>query len=307
MLKVIALGAAAGGGIPQWNCNCAGCQAARSRHELVNTQTSIAVSVDGRNWFLINASPDIRQQINTTPQLYPASGEIRHSPIAGVILTNGEVDAVAGLLNLREGSPFTIYGHDRVLSVLDENSIFNVLSRDLVPRKRIETGKAFEPVLRDGTASGLVVEPFEVPGKPAWYLEGTERGTDNAAGDTIGLHLRKTDGSKSFFFIPACGQITNELKQRIKGAELVFFDGTLWHDNEMVDAGLSQKTGQSMGHVSISGEDGALAQLDGLDIARKLFIHINNSNPVLCPESDERREIEAAGWRIPEVGEEIVL
>src|SRR5690625_27764 len=171
MLKVIALGEAAGGGIPQWNCNCAGCQAARSRQELVNTQTSIGVTVDGKDWFLINASPDIRQQINATPQLHPASGQVRHSPIAGVILTNGEVDAVAGLLSLREGSPFTIYGHDRVRSVLEENSIFNVLSRDLVPRRRIETGEAFEPVRQDGTASGLVIEPFEVPGKSAWYLE----------------------------------------------------------------------------------------------------------------------------------------
>lgn len=307
MLKVIALGTAAGGGIPQWNCNCAGCNAARSRPDLESTQTSIAVSVDGKSWFLINASPDIRQQINITPQLHPASTEVRQSPIAGVILTNGEVDAVAGLLSLREGSPFTIYGHDRVLSVLDENSIFNVLDRDLVPRERIETGKAFEPMLQDGTASGLTVESFEVPGKPAWYLEGTERETDKAEGDTIGLHVRETHGSKSFFFIPACGQVTEGLKQQIRGAELVFFDGTLWHDQEMVDAGLSHKTGKGMGHVSISGEDGAIVQLDDLDIAQKFFIHINNSNPVLRPESDERRQIEAAGWRIPKVGEKIIL
>ncbi|HEY9039024.1 MAG TPA: pyrroloquinoline quinone biosynthesis protein PqqB [Roseovarius sp.] len=307
MLKIIVLGTAAGGGVPQWNCNCAGCKAARERPELVNTQASVAVSADDRNWFLINASPDIRQQINATQQLHPSDGQIRHSPIAGVILTNGEVDAVAGLLNLREGSPFTVYGHDRVLSVLEGNSIFNVLHRDLVPRQRIEIDAAFEPELQDGTSSGLTVEAFEVPGKPAWYLEGTAEETDNAPGDTIGLHIRETDGAKGFFFIAACGQITDALKQRIDGAPLVFFDGTLWRDDEMIAAGLSHKTGQRMGHVSISGGEGALARLADLDIARKLFVHINNSNPVLRPQSDERRQIEAAGWRIPTIGEEIVL
>ncbi|MCQ0093102.1 pyrroloquinoline quinone biosynthesis protein PqqB [Roseovarius sp. M141] len=306
MLKIIVLGTAAGGGVPQWNCNCAGCRAARARPELVNTQASIAVSADDKNWFLINASPDIRQQINATKQLHPAAGQIRHNPIAGVILTNGEVDAVAGLLNLREGSPFTIYGHDRVLSVLEGNSIFNVLNRDLVPRQRIEIDAAFEPELQDGTPSGLTVETFEVPGKPAWYLEGTAQGT-HGAGDTIGLHLRETDGSKGFYFIAACGQITDALKQRIDGAPLVFFDGTLWRDDEMIAAGLSHKTGQRMGHVSISGGEGALARLADLDIPQKLFIHINNSNPVLRPESDERRHVEAAGWRIPTIGEEIEL
>lgn len=307
MLKIIVLGTAAGGGVPQWNCNCAGCKAARERSELVNTQASVAVSADDRNWFLINASPDIRQQINATRQLHPVEGQIRHSPIAGVILTNGEVDAVAGLLNLREGSPFTIYGHDRVLSVLEGNSIFNVLNRDLVPRQRIEIDAAFEPMLQDGTPFGLTVEAFEVPGKRAWYLEGTAQESDNAPGDTIGLNIRETDGAKGFFFIAACGQITDALKQRIDGAPLVFFDGTLWHDDEMIAAGLSHKTGQRMGHVSISGGEGALTRLAGLDIAQKLFIHINNSNPVLRPESDERRQIEAAGWRIPTIGEEIVL
>ncbi|MBI6629151.1 pyrroloquinoline quinone biosynthesis protein PqqB [Pontibaca salina] len=306
MLKIIVLGTAAGGGIPQWNCNCAGCQAARERPELVGTQASIAVSGDGENWFLINASPDIRQQINATPQLRPVFGRKRHSPIAGVILTNGEIDAVAGLLNLREGSPFTIYGHDRVLSVLAENSIFNVLNRDQVPRVPVQHDKAFELKLQNGAASGLTVEPFAVSGKPAWYLEGAAQ-DKGGAGDTMGLHIRETDSENGFFFIAACGQITGDLKQQIQGAKLVFFDGTLWRDDEMIAAGLSQKTGQRMGHVSVSGEDGALASLAGLDIKQKLFIHINNSNPILRPESDERREIEAAGWRIPEAGEEIVL
>jgi len=129
MLRIVVLGAAAGGGVPQWNCGCPVCRAARTEHpELQSTQASIAFSADDEHWFLINASPDLRQQLTATPRLHPKSGHLRHSPIAGVILTNSEVDAVAGLLSMREGSPFTIYAHARVLAILKANSIFNVLN-----------------------------------------------------------------------------------------------------------------------------------------------------------------------------------
>ena len=146
MLRVVVLGAAAGGGIPQWNCGCQVCRKARSEnHELRSTQASIAVSADGAHWYLINASPDLRQQLIATPQLHPKAGQLRHSPIAGVILTNGEVDAVAGLLSMREGSPFTLYAHERVLAILRSNSIFNVLGENNVKRQPIEPDKAFYP------------------------------------------------------------------------------------------------------------------------------------------------------------------
>src|SRR6202161_16218 len=139
MLRVVVLGAAAGGGVPQWNCGCRGCQAARTRNpELQSTQPSLAVSADGDHWFLINASPDLRQQITATPQLHPAPGKLRHSPITGVILTNGEIDAITGLLSMREGSPFTIYAHEKVLAILKANSIFNVLNEKQVRRQPIQ-------------------------------------------------------------------------------------------------------------------------------------------------------------------------
>src|ERR1700733_7697619 len=140
MLRVVVLGAAAGGGVPQWNCGCPVCRTARTeRPELQSTQASIAISADGDHWFLINASPDLRQQLIATPQLHPKAGKLRHTPIAGVILTNGEIDAVAGLLSMREGSPFTIYAHARVLAILKANSIFNVLGEKTVTRQPIET------------------------------------------------------------------------------------------------------------------------------------------------------------------------
>src|SRR5471030_173365 len=150
MLRVVVLGAAAGGGVPQWNCGCAVCLAARTDPELQSTQASIAVSADGDHWFLVNASPDLRQQLIATPQLHPRAGQLRHSPISGVILTNGEIDAVAGLLSMREGSPFAIYAHQRVLAILKSNSIFNVLSENNVRRQAIEVDAPFEPTLPDG-------------------------------------------------------------------------------------------------------------------------------------------------------------
>src|SRR5436853_5934222 len=163
MLRVVVLGAAAGGGVPQWNCGCEGCRAARiNGHELYRTQASVAFSGDGEHWFLINASPDLRQQLNATPQLHPKAGALRHTPIAGVILTNGEVDAVAGLLSMREGSPFTVYAHEKVLAILKANSIFNVLSENNVRRQPIAVDRAFEPELGDGSPAGIQGPPYAV-------------------------------------------------------------------------------------------------------------------------------------------------
>jgi pyrroloquinoline quinone biosynthesis protein B len=309
MLRIVVLGAAAGGGVPQWNCGCAVCTTARSSHSaLQSTQASIAVSADGANWYLVNASPDLRQQLIATPQLHPRAGRLRHSPIAGVILTNGEVDAVAGLLSMREGSPFTLYAHERVLAILRSNSIFNVLGENNVKRRPIEADTAFEPVLPDGSPSGIEILPFTVPGKGAWYLEGKAHPTGgDAAGDTLGLRILDKASGKYFYFLAACAEVTDDLKSRLSGAALVFFDGTVWRDDELIVQGLGTKTGQKMGHISMSGEHGAIARLAGLDIGRKLFLHINNSNPALLAGSSERKMLEQAGWQIPADGTEITL
>jgi pyrroloquinoline quinone biosynthesis protein B len=308
MLRVVVLGAAAGGGVPQWNCGCQVCRAARTTHpELQSTQASIAISADGDHWFLINASPDLRQQLTATPALHPAHGRLRHSPIAGVILTNGEIDAIAGLLSMREGWPFTIYAHAKVLATLKANSVFNVLGAENVKRQVIEIDRAFEPALPDGTPSGIEILPFEVTGKGAWYLERERREGGEAAGDTLGLRIRDKATDKFFYFLAACAEVTDDLKSRLKGAPLVFFDGTVWRDDELIAAGLSTKTGRSMGHISMSGESGAIAALENLGIDRKIFLHINNSNPALLHGSAERQAAEQAGWEIPADGTEIVL
>ncbi|MBR1123061.1 pyrroloquinoline quinone biosynthesis protein PqqB [Bradyrhizobium lablabi] len=309
MLRVVVLGAAAGGGVPQWNCGCPVCLKARSENpELRSTQCSIAVSRDNEHWFLVNASPDLRQQLIAAPQLHPKRGQLRHSPIAGVILTNGEIDAVAGLLSMREGSPFTIYAHGRVLAILQSNSIFNVLGEKNVRRQPIEVDRPFLPALPDGSPSGIEVLPFEVPGKGAWYLEGKAHPAGgDGVGDTLGLRIEDKASGKYFYFIAACARVTDALKARLDGAPLVFFDGTVWRDNELIAAGLGQKTGQSMGHISMSGDQGAIESLAALDIGKKMFLHINNSNPALLNGSAERQKLEQAGWHIPADGTEIVL
>src|SRR5438270_1069527 len=309
MLRVVVLGAAAGGGVPQWNCGCEGCRASRANGpDLQRTQASVAFSGDGDSWFLINASPDLRQQLNAAPQLHPREGALRHTPIAGVILTNGEVDAVAGLLSMREGSPFTLYAHERVLAILRSNSIFDVLGEKNVTRQPIEADKAFEPALPDGSSSGMEILPFAVPGKGAWYLEGKAHPAGgDGAGDTLGLRILDKGSGKYFYFLAACARVTDDLKLRLAGAALVFFDGTVWRDDELIVQGLGTKTGQGMGHISMSGNQGAIESLAGLDIGRKMFLHINNSNPALLSGSDERRALEQAGWQIPADGTEITL
>jgi pyrroloquinoline quinone biosynthesis protein B len=302
------LGSAAGGGLPQWNCNCQNCAAAR--HEVTRvkprTQTSVAVSSDGRKWALLNAAPEVREQIAATPALQPGSGEgPRGSPISAVVLTGADVDQVAGLLSLREGQPFAIYASARVLAAVAQNPIFNVLDPALVRRIPVRLD---EPFLLDDVR-GLSIEAFAVPGKVALWLEDQGSGEDfgTAEGDTIGLKVSEPATGQSFYFIPSCARVDPELAARLRGAPFILFDGTLFSDDEMIAAGLSTKTGARMGHISMSGPEGALVALDGLDIARRIFIHVNNSNPVLRPDSAERAMVEAAGWEIAEDGMEIRL
>jgi len=302
MLSIVVLGAAAGGGVPQWNCGCPNCVAARQDGSVrPSTQASIAVSADGAHWFLVNASPDLRQQINATAALHPEAGSRRNSPIAGVILTNGEVDAVAGLLSLREGAAFDLHAHPRVLDVLAANSIFGVLDPSLVRRLPVAIDVPFEPALPGGRPSGLEVTAFAVPGKPALYLEAGER---SEAGDTLGLSISSRGDGRRLVFLAACAELTPEVRDRLAGADLVFFDGTLWRDDELIVAAMGRKTGRRMGHLSMIE---VLPALAGLDIGRRLFLHINNSNPALAARSDERLAIERAGWEIPADGMEITL
>jgi pyrroloquinoline quinone biosynthesis protein B len=298
-MRIIVLGSAAGGGYPQWNSACAvGARAWRQDPAARwRTQCSLAISADDRRWVLLNASPDLRQQILATPALHPKA-QPRHSPIAAVVLTNGDIDHVAGLLNLRESHAFDLYATGAILDVLAANPIFDALNPAYVTRHRIALDEAIE-------VAGVEIRPFAVPGKVALYLERGEPVIGGESEDTIGLEIRAGDGR--FFFVPGCARLTEGLAARLEGAPLVFFDGTLWRDDEMVQSGTGAKTGARMGHMSVFGPDGSLAALAALGVGRKVYIHINNTNPMLLDDSPERAAAVRAGWEVAHDGMEVRL
>jgi pyrroloquinoline quinone biosynthesis protein B len=297
-MRAVVLGAAAGGAFPQWNSNAPACRRARKGDPAAKsrTQASLAVSADGRAWFLLNASPDLRFQIENTSALRPSEG-LRSSPIAGVALTGGDVDAIAGLLTLRERQKLTVYATAKVLGVLDANPIFEVLARDVVNRQSVRLEQPISLDLPNGEPSGLALELFAVPGKVPLYLEQHGAAPPIVEGeDTVGATI--SHGDQRLFYVPGCAAMTERLRQRLRGAELVFFDGTLWDDREMIRAGIGEKTGRRMGHMSVSGSEGTIAAFADLGVRRKILIHINNSNPVLLEDAPERSELEAAGWEV---------
>ena len=307
LIKV--LGSAAGGGFPQINCNCRNCaDLRRGRPGLsARTQSSLAVTRDGENWVLLNASPDLRQQVAAAPELGPpASAGARASPIKAVVLTNGDVDHIAGLLSLREGFALSVYAAERVLQTLAANNVFDVLDVRLVERVALTIGRPME-LTGGGAGLGLRLEAFPVPGKVALYLEdpGAGPGFGTREGDTIGLKVADAATGAAFFYIPGCAAVDAALAERLRGASLVLFDGTLYSDGEMIAQGLSSKTGSRMGHISMSGPEGSLAAFAGLGVKRRIFVHLNNSNPVLRADSSERAQVENAGWEVAFDGMEI--
>ncbi len=252
----------------------------------------------------MNASPDLRQQILTTPELQPdREGAKRNSPIKAVVLTNGDIDHIAGLLTLRERQPFRIYATGRVLSILRANSVFGVLASDVVERIALPLN---EPV--EIADSGVTIEAFPVPGKIALYLEDASKGASfgTEAGDTIGLKIA-APGSRAAFYIPGCAKVDEDVLRRVKGAGCLLFDGTVFNDTELLDLGVMEKTGQRMGHVSIAGEGGSLHAFDGCAIAMKVYIHINTTNPILERGSRAEAIVNEAGWDVAHDGMKISI
>jgi pyrroloquinoline quinone biosynthesis protein B len=303
-LRIVVLGAAAGGGVPQWNCNAPISQGVREGRitSPCRTQASIAVSLDGERWLLINASPDLRQQFTEQRRLWPRAGQLRSSPVHAVLLTGGEIDNVAGLLTMRERQPFSLWATPEVLALLDANPIFEALDRAIVRRRPLALEQRVDIAGPEG-ALGIQVLAFAVPGKVPLYMEKQLAG--GLAGQAIGLEL--SAGGKIFHYIPGCASLTPAIRRKIAGSSLLFFDGTLWRDDEMIALGTGSKTGSRMGHMSMSGPEGSIALLGDLNIGRKMYIHINNSNPALLADSPERAELARAGWEIAADGTEIAL
>lgn len=298
-LTAILLGTAAGGGFPQWNCRCSVCRLAWDGDPRVSrrTQTSVAVSADGRQWTLLNAAPDLIAQIAATPDLHPAR-EGRGSPIAAVVLTGAEVDQTAGLLNLRERQALQLIATAETLAELEVNPMFAVLAPDVVSRKRATLGRPFS------LPGGIEAELFAVPGKVPLYAEAGRADLGADPGGNVGVEVRA--GGARLAFVPGAAALDEKLKERLARADVLLFDGTLFTDEEMIRAGLGEKTGRRMGHMPIDGPDGSLASLAGLS-NRRLYIHVNNTNPVLIADSRERAKVEAAGWEVAADGTKIAL
>jgi pyrroloquinoline quinone biosynthesis protein B len=296
-LTAIVLGSAAGGAFPQWNCRCPVCQLAWAGDARVRarTQAGIAVSDGDGRWTLINASPDLGQQIRATSALHPRGG-LRSSPIEAVVLTGAEIDQIAGLLSLRESTSFTLYATPSSHAAVAANAMFGAL--------RTMTRRAVNPGERFLLAGDIEASLFIVPGKLPLYLEGEDPQTDSESAANVGIELQR-DGAR-LVFVPGAAAVTPAMRERFARAAVILFDGTLFTDDEMLRGGTGQKTGRRMGHMPIDGEGGALQALHGLT-ARRIFVHINNTNPIQIEGSAERRKVEAAGWQVAEDGMEIVV
>jgi pyrroloquinoline quinone biosynthesis protein B len=256
----------------------------------------VAVTGDGTDWIIVGASPDLRQQLSQTPALWPRT-DGRHSPLTGVVLIGGDIDAIAGLLVLRERQPFTIYAPAPLLKLLAENDVFNVLDPAVVQRVEIVP---MQPVACGGN---LTLTLLTMPGKVPLYRE-QPGATEPEAGPTYAAMLQAS--GRTVIVAPACADINDGVLAQLGQADLLFFDATLFTDDEMIAAGLSTKTGARMGHVPISGPTGSLTRLAGLS-ARRILLHINNTNPILLSDSPERRQVEAAGFEVAFDGMELHL
>jgi len=290
-MRIRVLGAAAGGGFPQWNCGCGNCRKARAGSPDVSplTQECVAISGDGERWILLNASPEIRSQIETFAALHPR--EPRHSPIAGIVLTNGDLDHCLGLLSLRESHPLTVYATDEVRRGFTEG---NVLYRTL---ERFP-GQVTWKDLQGDLGEGLSVEAIPAPGKPPVHLEKKQKTKE---GENVGLLIHDRKTGKRLAYFSAAGGITPAMRSAIDGADCVFFDGTFWSNDELIRLGLGTKRAEDMAHIPV------VDSLSAFKTKRKIYIHINNTNPMLDRGSAERRQVEAKGWEIAHDGMEFVL
>ena len=303
-VRAIVIGSAAGGGFPQWNCGCSNCAGVREgRAGLIGrTQDSLAVTADGERFALVNASPDILAQIKATPALWPRAP--RHTPIGAIVRTNGDMDHVLGLFSLRESQPLALYATPPVWQGLEASILVRTL-------KRFEGQVVFRPLrigeeteLRDaaGSSLGLHVRPFAAPGKLPVHLVGHAA---ESAEDNVGLTIReaRSPAAPALAYAAACASGSDV---DLSGHAAVLFDGTFFREDELVRLGLSKAVAKDMAHVPISGSIGSLEQLAGL-AARKIYTHINNTNPILDERSEERRTVAAAGWEVAFDGLEITL
>jgi len=298
------LGSAAGGGLPQWNCGCDNCAAVRRGTDGIEarTQESLAVSGDGESWFLVNVSPEVRAQIEGFAGLWPRAR--RHSPIAGILLTNGDLDHCLGLLSLRESHPVVVYATEAVRAgFVEGNVLYRTLQRfegqvewrPLVPGREIELGEA---------GYGLRVKAVPAPGKLPLHLERLRAPSPE---DNVGLVIRdERSGGRLAYFSGVAGP-SPEIERALADVDALFFDGTFWSSDELIAAGLGTRRAEEMAHWPVGGPAGSLDFLSRARAWRRILIHVNNTNPILRAGSDARRALEARGVEVATDGMELEI
>jgi pyrroloquinoline quinone biosynthesis protein B len=290
-VQIILLGTAAGGGFPQWNCWCPSCRVARSQPDRARrrSQSSAAISADGRRWFLLNASPDVHAQLARLPLDEPVA--MRQLPVDGIVLTDAELDHTLGLVLLREGGFVQVYATPAVQTILEGDSRLVPVTRAFaeVRLEELPIGRPAALSYRDGCPSGLTVSGVAVPAGPPRFASGDE------AGHTVGLVIRDEATGGTCVFAPGCGGLEQPLVDLLGKAELVLFDGTFWTDDELIALGIGQRTALEMDHLPVSGPDGSLERLAALPSRHRVYTHINNTNPMLIEDSPQRREVERRG------------
>ncbi|MCG0239477.1 MAG: pyrroloquinoline quinone biosynthesis protein PqqB [Firmicutes bacterium] len=303
-MRVRILGSAAGGGLPQWNCNCPNCAAARAGAPTVRrrTQTSLAVSADGETWYLVNATPDIREQLAAFPALHPGPG-VRETPVRGVLLTDAELDHTGGLLVLREGSRWRLFCTPAVRAVLERRfPVLPILQAfaqvEVVP---VLPGEPF--ALGEGAAS-LRVTAFPLLGGLPLYAADLP---DPGPGAVVGYRFEDPRTGGVLVVAPGVGALTAELERQLAGADCVLFDGTCWSDDELVRLGIRGRTARAMGHVPVGGPDGSAVWLARQPVRRKIYIHVNNTNPMVREDGPEYRWLAAHGLEVAHDGMEVEL
>jgi pyrroloquinoline quinone biosynthesis protein B len=293
-VHVVLLGAAAGGGFPQWNCWCPTCRAGRlTPHRAARrSQSSAAVSVDGERWFLLNASPDVREQLDCLPGPIPRG--VRHAAVEGIVATDAELDHTLGIVLLREARSLHLYATGAVKSVLEHDSRILPVTQAFarVETTEMQLDHTITLLYRGGDPSSITLEPFRVAAGPPRFSQ------VKAEGHTVGLVLKDLSTGGSFAFVPGCGDLDQALLDRLAQTDLVLFDGTFWTDDELISLGIGDRRAREMDHQPISGHDGTLRVLAGLSRPQKVYTHINNTNPILLEDSPERAAVERAGLAV---------